>query len=213
MATRDPIGLMAENQKEQLVRYNELLQEHNAQVNLVSRATADESWERHVRHCLALTARRFPSGANVVDYGAGGGLPGLVLAIAFPDTRFYLVDAVLKKVRAVEEMARRLGLDNVEAHHARAEKWKGPEGGAAYAVSRATAPLWTLWRWFEPIRATAREHEGCWAPGLLTLKGGDLRAEIAELTDRRPRLQVQSTPLGELLPGWSDPTKVLLSVR
>ena len=209
----DPLPKLTDVQKEQLVAYDELLREHNQTVNLVSRATADESWERHVRHCLALTARRFPAGANVVDYGAGGGLPGLVLAIAFPDTRFYLVDAVLKKVRAVDDMARRLGLDNVEAHHARAEKWKGPEGGAAYAVSRATAPLSTLWRWFEPVRVRAELEKGCWAPGLLALKGGDLRAEIADLTDRRPRLQIQSTPLGELLPGWSDPTKVLLSVR
>lgn len=212
MPLSDPLDLVSDNQKKQLVEYDALLREHNQQVNLVSRATAEESWDRHVRHCLALTAKRFPKGASVVDYGSGGGLPGLVLAIAFPDTRFYLVDAVLKKVRAVDDMARRLGLDNVEAHHARAEKWKGPEGGAAYAVSRATAPLWTLWRWFEPVRTAAEPLDGCWAPGLLTLKGGDLREEVAELKARRPQLRVRSTPVGELLPRWDDPTKVLLSI-
>ena len=203
---------MDQSQKDQLVEYNTLLQDYNQSVNLVSRATADESWDRHVRHCLALTARRFPAGASVVDFGSGGGLPGIVLAIAFPDVQFYLVDAVLKKMRAVEDMARRLGLDNVETHHARAEKWKGPEGGVAYAVSRATAPLWTLWRWFEPVRAQATVEAGCWTPGLLALKGGDLQAEVAELRTRRPRLCIRQTPLAGLLPGWEDHTKVLLSV-
>ena len=203
---------LSHHQHKQLVEYNRLLQEHNRGVNLVSRATADQSWERHIRHCLAFIAQRFPVGANVVDYGAGGGLPGLVLAIAFPDTRFYLVDAALKKVRAVEEMAQQLGLENVEVHHARAEKWKGPEEGATYAVSRATAPLWTLWRWFEPIRVAAEAEVGCWTPGLLALKGGDLRAEIADLTSRRPALSVESKAIADLLPGWTDRTKVLLSV-
>ena len=209
----DPSTILSESQRKQLVEYDQLLREHNQVVNLVSRATAEDSWERHVRHCLALTARRFPAGAHVVDYGSGGGLPGLVLAIAFPETRFYLVDSVLKKMRAVDDIARRLGLENVETHHARAEKWKGPEGGAAYAVSRATAPLWTLWRWFEPIRARAAPEDGCWAPGLLALKGGDLRSEIADLTGRRPRLSVETVPLDTLLPNWTDRTKVLLSVQ
>jgi 16S rRNA (guanine527-N7)-methyltransferase len=80
-------------------------------------------------------------------------------------------------------------------------------------VSRATAPLWALWRWFEPVRVRAEAEEGSWTPGLLTLKGGDLKVEIADLKRRRPHLEVETTPLARLLPDWTDETKVLLSVR
>jgi 16S rRNA (guanine527-N7)-methyltransferase len=121
------------------------------------------------------------------------------------------VDAVRKKTEAVRLVARRLGLDNLEVWNGRAQMW---EGSAHYAVSRATAPLADLWGWFTRVRQPLEKApEGCWAPGLVCLKGGDLTEEIATLHDASPGLVVVQTPLVRLLgrPYFAD--KVIVHVR
>ena len=107
-------------------------------------------------------------------------------------------------VAAIEDMASQLRLTNVHVHHTRAEKWRWR---AHYAVSRATAPLDALWRWYERSRIVLDVPfgENDWMPGLLCLKGGDLRDEIAVLAKRRPMLCIEETPLKPLLgPAYFD---------
>ncbi|HET6567189.1 MAG TPA: 16S rRNA (guanine(527)-N(7))-methyltransferase RsmG [Rhodothermales bacterium] len=181
-------------QHEQLAAYARLLKEFNRKINLISRESEAEIDIRHIRHVLALASKPFPSGSIVVDWGTGGGLPAIPLAICFPDVTVHAVDSVGKKVHAVQAMARRLGLTNLKAWHGRAEQWPGR---THYSVSRATAPLVDLWTWHTRVAEPffPPPDVEMWQPGLICLKGGDLRAEIDELHLRHPDVGVTVTNL------------------
>lgn len=190
---------LSERQRDQLSQFQELAQHFNRRLNLYSPTSAEDFWQRHIVHSLALTPRSFPAGSRVVDWGTGGGLPGIPLAVAFPGVHFTLVDSVGKKVRAVQTMARRLELDNVETWIGRAEEWPGR---ASHSVSRATSPLDTLWEWHARVAARPElpeSDEPAWPPGLICLKGGKLEPEIADLQARWPALHVERIPLKTLL--------------
>lgn len=179
----NPLERLAESQEATLRRYEELLLEFNRRINLISREDEDAVFEHHILHCLSITSKAFPAGSVVVDWGTGGGLPAIPLAIAFPDVLFIGVDAVGKKVQAVQMMARRLGLGNVVAWQGRAESF---DGRLDYSVSRATAPLADLWAWHARAAVSSIEDSspGFWRRGLVCLKGGDLTGEKDALSDR-----------------------------
>ncbi|MEM1041031.1 MAG: RsmG family class I SAM-dependent methyltransferase [Bacteroidota bacterium] len=210
MATLFTDTLLREDQRGMLAELEALALRLNRQLNLYSKESTQHFRERHLLHCLALASRPFPPGSDVVDWGTGGGMPGLPLAIAFPETTFHLVDSVGKKIRAVETMARRLELPNVRTYHSRAEQW---QGSASYSVSRATSPLATLWAWhsrcFSPLDAPS-DH---WKPGLICLKGGDLTNELAELRDMHSGLRVENCPLLPLLGAPYFESKVIVTVH
>ena len=208
----NPLDDCTPAQREQLRRFADELAHVNRRVNLVSPATLPHAEERHLVHSLALARRAFPPGATVVDLGAGGGLPTVPLAIRFPDVRFVAVDAVGKKTEAVRRFAQRLGLVNLDVWNGRAEAWPGR---AAYAVSRATAPLADLWGWFDRAREPLGSDlpPGAWAPGLITLKGGDLADEVAALHAAVPGLGVTTTPLEPLLGRPYFAEKAIVEVR
>ncbi len=191
--------------------YAEMLRQFNATHNLISRTDEAGIMERHIRHCLALTRRGFPADSTVVDWGTGGGLPAIPLAIAFPLVRVVAIDAVAKKTMAVRTMARRLGLTNLEAWHGRAEAWTG---SAHYAVSRATAPLTALWNWYARVATpfAGADPETHWPPGLVCLKGGDLAQEIDDLARAFPDTAVVVTPLEHLEPAPYFAEKVIVQV-
>lgn len=207
MLTDTPAALDP-HQRARLDAYTAELERVNQRVNLVARPASQEDLRRHVRHCLALATRPFPDGAVVVDWGTGGGLPAVPLAVAFPGVRFVAVDAVGKKTEAVRLFARRLDLDNLEVWNGRAEAYDGP--APHYAVSRATAPLAALWGWFSHVREPLPSvPDGAWEPGLLALKGGDLTAEIADLKAAASGVEVRQVRLDAVLgPEWADKWRV-----
>ena len=177
--TWDPIDELSDEQREKISAYESLLERFNRRVNLVSPESAERIRTEHVRHSLSLTRREFPDGVSIVDWGTGGGLPAIPLAIAFPGVTVYAVDSVGKKVRAVRTFARRLELENLFAWNGRAEEWTGR---AHYSVSRATAPLSDLWTWHSRVVEPVEEHgTGMWPPGLICLKGGSLTSESQDL--------------------------------
>lgn len=207
----DVLNKLTADQEARLQTFADELARINQQINLISPATEDEIWKRHILHCLTLTQRGFPEGSVVVDWGSGGGLPALPLAVACPHITVHAVDSVRKKMQAVRMMARRLGVRNIHAHHARTEAWEG--GPVHYSVSRATAPLADLWGWHTRVATPLPTvPEAAWRPGLLTLKGGDLRDEIAELKRESPGVQVESQPLRALLADPYFEDKVLIHV-
>lgn len=194
----NPFDALTAEQKEKLKTFEEQLLRFNQRVNLISPETEDAFRTRHLLHCLALTARDFPDGCAVVDWGTGGGLPAIPLAICYPEVRVVGVDSVGKKVRAVRTIARRLELDNCFTWNGRAEEWQGE---AHYSVSRATAPLAELWRWHRRVAVSLEGPTGDaeWSSSLLALKGGDLSDEIADLRSGDPGADIERLSLEALL--------------
>lgn len=147
-------------QAQTLARFLDLLLEANRQFNLTAVRSHEEAWSRHVLDSLSLASHLdLPEGGQVVDVGAGGGLPGLPLAIVKPELQFTLIDATEKKARYLERTIASLGLPNARAVHGRAEELAGVYPGAEgshrerydVAVTRALAPLPVLLELVSPL--------------------------------------------------------------
>ena len=163
-----------ENQLIQFEKLNELYQDWNLKINVVSRKDIDEIYLRHVLHSLGIAkVQAFKPGSQILDVGTGGGFPGIPLAILFPETQFHLVDSIGKKIKVVEEVAAGLNLKNVKITNDRVENISGEYD---FIVSRAVAQMETFVRWIKGRIAKKSEHQ--LKNGILYLKGGDLTEEL-----------------------------------
>lgn len=142
----------------------------NRKVNLISRKDIHNLYLHHVLHSLSISkVISFAKGAHILDFGTGGGFPGLPLAILFPETHFVLVDSIGKKVRAVADIAEKLGLDNVEVCQARGEQIAGSYD---FVVSRAVGSVHQLYGWISGKIKPVNKH--ALPNGLLYLQGGEV---------------------------------------
>jgi 16S rRNA (guanine527-N7)-methyltransferase len=166
-------------QDRQLSLLKELYVDWNEKINVISRKDMDNFYLHHVLHSLTIATRfDFKAGMEVMDLGCGGGFPGVPLAILFPEVKFHLVDSIGKKLKVVNEIAEAAGIKNITTQHARAEEIKNRQFDAV--VSRAVAPLGSLWHWSRKLIRRAKTAEKGVPNGLICLKGGDLNQEIFE---------------------------------
>ena len=165
---------LSQRQKEQFNNLDALYREWNAKINVISRKDIDNLYEHHVLHSMAIARIvRFKPSTSILDFGTGGGFPGIPLAILFPECRFRLIDGTGKKVNVAAEIAKAIGLENIEAIHQRGEEEKGKFD---FIVSRAVMPMPDLVKIVS--RNISRKQHNSIANGILALKGGNLSAEL-----------------------------------
>jgi 16S rRNA (guanine527-N7)-methyltransferase len=167
---------LSDVQKEQFHQLGQLYPEWNTKINVISRKDIDELYTKHVLHSLAIAKiQSFEPGTDVLDVGTGGGFPGIPLAILFPETRFYLIDIIAKKIKVVQAVAEALELKNVKAEQMRAENVKGDFD---FIVSRAVTNMPDFVSWIKTKIKKQNKHE--LKNGILYLKGGDLTEELKD---------------------------------
>jgi 16S rRNA (guanine527-N7)-methyltransferase len=163
-------------QKEQFQKLDSLYHDWNEKINVISRKDIDALYTKHVLHSLGIAKiQSFEPGTYVLDVGTGGGFPGIPLAVLFPETRFYLIDVIAKKIKVVQAVADALGLKNVKAEQIRAENVKGDFD---FIVSRAVTNMPDFVSWVKTKIKKQHKHE--LKNGILYLKGGDLTEELKD---------------------------------
>ena len=161
-------------QEEQFAALDALYHDWNAKINVISRKDIDNLYEHHILHSLAIAKYiNFREGTNILDFGTGGGFPGVPLAIFFPEANFKLIDGTGKKVRVAQEVADAIGLENVLPSHLRGEEEKGKFD---FIVSRAVMPLPDLMKIVK--KNIASDQHNVLPNGVIVLKGGNLDEEL-----------------------------------
>ena len=176
---------LSEQQQCQFEALDGLYRDWNAKINVISRKDIDNLYEHHVLHSLAIAKTvNFRPGTRILDFGTGGGFPGIPLAILFPEAQFKLIDGTGKKIRVAQEVCAAIGLKNCQPEHLRGEEEKGSYD---FVVSRAVMPLPDL---VKIVRKNiSKQQHNALPNGIICLKGGDLQAEtrpfkqIVETTD------------------------------
>jgi 16S rRNA (guanine527-N7)-methyltransferase len=167
---------ITETQWEKLKEYTALLREWNAKINLVSRKDMDRLETKHLAHCLTITKflRLMPK-ARILDVGTGGGLPGIPMAICYPQSKFTLIESIAKKTMVVEDIAQRLNLLNVDVRRGRVEELPKKKT-YDFILGRAVTSLPVFFGWVRDKVAKGSKNSP--ANGILYLKGGDYREEL-----------------------------------
>ena len=177
-----------------LEKWAVLLREWNEKINLISRKDIEYLEERHLSHCLAITNHlKLMQGTRIMDVGTGGGFPGIIMAICYPQAQFTLIDSIGKKITVVQDLIDQLGLKNAEAKQTRAEAINKQFD---FITGRAVKNLPEYFSW---IKGNVRRGEKNTIPnGVLYWKGGDMDDEL-EALGIRPRKVI------ELEGTFSDP--------
>lgn len=165
---------LTKEQQRQIAALDELYRDWNAKINVISRKDIDHLYEHHVLHSMAIAMIiQFRAGTKILDFGTGGGFPGIPLAILFPECDFKLIDGTGKKIRVAQEVCNAIGLKNCHPEHLRGEDEKGKYD---FIVSRAVMPLPDLLKIVK--KNISKEQHNALPNGIICLKGGDLQEEM-----------------------------------
>ncbi len=179
---------LSEKQREQFNSLTTLYPEWNDKINVISRKDIENIEVNHLLHSLAIAKFiTFKPGSNVLDFGSGGGLPGIPLAIIFPDVNFHLIDRVGKKMKVAQEIANAIGLTNVSFQH-------GDIGECHqkfdFVVSRAVMPQPDLIRLSR--KNVSSQQNNAIPNGVIALKGGNLDAEIKPIKTKTETVDINN---------------------
>ena len=164
---------LSEEQQRQYAALYDLYSDWNSKINVISRKDIDNLYEHHILHSLAIAKFiGFKAGTHILDFGTGGGFPGIPLAIMFPEVNFKLIDGTGKKIKVATEIAKAIGLKNVVAEHLRGEDEREKYD---FIVSRAVMQLSDMIRLMR--KNISRTQHNALPNGFITLKGGDLTEE------------------------------------
>ena len=167
---------ISDPQWDKLQEYTAFMREWNAKINLVSRKDMDRLETKHLAHCLTITKfLRLMPRARLLDVGTGGGLPGIPMAICYPQAKFTLMDSIAKKTMVVEDIAKRLNLENVEVRRGRVEELPKKKT-YDFVLGRAVTALPVFFGWVRDKVAKGSKNSP--ANGILYLKGGDYTEEL-----------------------------------
>lgn len=165
---------LSDEQQRQLSMLDELYRDWNAKINVISRKDIDNLYEHHVLHSMSIGKMvNFRPGTKILDFGTGGGFPGIPLAILFPECHFKLIDGTGKKILVATEVAKAIGLKNVVAEHLRGEDENGKYD---FIVSRAVMPLPDLMKIVR--KNISKTQRNAMMNGVICLKGGNVDGEI-----------------------------------
>ena len=192
---------LTDRQAQQFAALDALYRDWNSKINVISRKDIDNLYEHHVLHSLAIAKLLpFQPGTTIIDVGTGGGFPGIPLAILFPECQFLLIDSIGKKIKVATEVAKALGLTNVVCKQERAEEEKQKFD---FVVSRAVMPLPDLVKLVR--KNISNQHRNAVPNGLVVLKGGDLKDEIAPFSKT-----VEVTPCSQWFQGeWFNTKQII----
>lgn len=197
---------LSDLQKDRIKQLGPFYREWNSKINMISRKDIDSLYHKHILHSLSIAKfLKFADGTTILDLGTGGGLPGIPLAILFPEVQFLMVDGRSKKIGVVQELITELGLSNAMALHKRAEELKMQFD---FVLARAVTRLDKLLEFSLPL--THHENRNILPNGLITLKGGDLREEIKEVSEYHA---VEEAKVHNLIPEEAFEDKSILYVQ
>lgn len=177
---------LTDKQKENFKTMIELYPEWNAKINVISRKDIENLEINHILHSIAIAKFiQFSNGSRIMDFGTGGGFPGIPLAVMFPDVEFLLIDRTGKKLLVAEEIAKAAAINNVAFMHGDVAECKEKFD---FVVSRAVMPQPDLLKICRK-NISSKQHNAL-PNGLITLKGGDISAEMKPLASRSEILDI-----------------------
>lgn len=175
-------------QKGMLKALPQLYREWNEKINVISRKDIDNFAVNHLLHSMSIALfTSFERGTTILDVGTGGGLPGIPLAILFPECQFTLVDSIAKKVKVTQNIAHEIGLKNTFVLQARAETLE--PSSFQFVVSRAAMSMSDLVQIASRV-VDKKEQRNLLANGIIALKGGDLTDELKPFRNRVKELDL-----------------------